>query len=78
MFGSGRKRLRIYLSTKEQGVQEWKEQAVDLSEYQGTGCSGVERKRLRIYLKHDKEQDIQEWKEQVVDPMSGRNRLGFI
>ncbi len=40
----GRNRLRIYLNQdKKQDVQKWKEKAADLSEYQGTGCSGVER-----------------------------------
>jgi hypothetical protein len=45
VFSSGRKRLRIYLNQdKEQDFQEWKEQAADLSECEGTGCSGVEGK----------------------------------
>jgi hypothetical protein len=39
---SGRNRLQIFLSDKEQGVQEWKEQAGDPSECQGTGRAGVE------------------------------------
>jgi hypothetical protein len=65
VFRSGRNRLRIYLSAKEQGVQEWKEQAADLSEPQGTGCSRVEMKRL-------------EWKEHAADlsEYQGTGRAG--
>jgi hypothetical protein len=74
MFRSGRNRLRIYQSAKEQGVQfegtrcgsigvprnrvfSLKEQAEDLSECQGTGCSGG-RNKLRIY-QSAKEQGVQ-------------------
>jgi hypothetical protein len=62
----GRNRLRIYRSANEQGVWKGKEQVADLSECQGTGYSGVESKRLRIYLKA-----IQ----QGGSVMEGRNRL---
>jgi hypothetical protein len=43
MFRSGRNRLPIYMNQdKEKDVQKWKEQAADLLECQGTGCSAVE------------------------------------
>jgi hypothetical protein len=66
VFRSGRNRLRIYLSAKEQGVQECKEQAADLSECRGTG------------VQEGKEQVVDLSDCQRTVSMSGRNRLGFI